>query len=435
MAIALILLGCAAAQVPTPDTLEELLARAKAQGLVTSVEELAAGIKQSDRDSSRLYAAAASASETGFSEELSLLGEFLNGTATLEDAEKALARMADWAKKLEVAAAMPDYAPVRDWRRPLDITVPEVTAIRDAGRLFSARAVVRAEKGNEEGAFADLAFVANAIRHVGQERFLIGKLLQRSVLRKWSSAMQRLASEFSSDTDALKRLSDAAASVREPNFKEGIGFEIALYRRVLQQVRSGDVSASELATAGGGQPGERNEALDILFRAAADEAELIVVGYLVSIAEAWGDAERISKLSQESYRRLQEHEGDPAVVLATVLVPTLPSYHGSWLDAVATFRAARIGTAAAHLRAKTGKWPSLSEAAKEAGVSPDDPFRSGNLAYMPSAVSLLIYSVGPNGKDDGGVKRTRENRPNYDVAMFWVILRSGDHDATTASGR
>ena len=44
---------------------------------------------------------------------------------------------------------------------------------------------------------------------------------------------------------------------------------------------------------------------------------------------------------------------------------------------------------------------------------PDDPFSGKALIYKPRAKGFVIYSIGPNMKDNGGVlpRRTRTSRP------------------------
>ena len=46
---------------------------------------------------------------------------------------------------------------------------------------------------------------------------------------------------------------------------------------------------------------------------------------------------------------------------------------------------------------------------KYVAAIPEDIFSGGELHYKPQADGYLLYSVGPNGKDDGG--RNQNDRP------------------------
>ncbi|MCH8274251.1 MAG: hypothetical protein IH851_05625 [Armatimonadetes bacterium] len=427
LVIVLILLGCAAGQVPTQDTLEELLARAKAQGLVTSVEEISASYQKSERNSAPVYVAIGRGDYRGEGSmaDTFIMWDFLRGEVPLTDANAALERVNGLVKKMEGAASLPDYMPERDWENPIAMHFPELSAMREAARVLTSRAAIRAAQDDWAGAMSDMSLVANVVRHARNDRAgILAALVQRGTLIMWARGLEYLASRSIQDADACKMLVDVAATVQEPKMKAAIGYELAFMRQTILQMKRGEFGASELITAGSDEGQRKDEAIDRLFLERAESAEALLVGYYVRVAEAWGDVDRVRQISEEFERRLEDHGGDPAIGVAMVLAPMLDQYHKLALDAVANYRAARIGVIAAYVRAKTGKWPSLSEAAKEAGVSADDPFTSGNLAYKPSAAALLIYSVGPNGKDEGGVRRSQENRSNYDVAMFRVNLPS-----------
>jgi hypothetical protein len=57
-------------------------------------------------------------------------------------------------------------------------------------------------------------------------------------------------------------------------------------------------------------------------------------------------------------------------------------------------------------RADHGKYPErLADLKPNYRTETKDPFSSGDLIYRPAADGFLLYSVGPNGKDDGGRNR------------------------------
>lgn len=421
--MAMLIASCSTVpQEPKSDELGALLARAKAQGLVTSIEEIQASIKPSEKNSAPLYAALASPPGES-SPVLRDLYDFLRGRVSLKEAAAALENLGDTAGKFEAAAALPDYAPERDWHDPIGMTLPEMAVMKNAAKLLTGRAAIRAAQSNKAGALADIELAANVVRHAGEERMLIGALVQAALISIWTSSILLLTEEFSSDEEALKRLSGHARNVKEPSFKEFLGYEIVLDREIIRQVKSGDISATQLMSSPFGDIGEKLDFFDKAFAARADKAELILVEHLVNLAEVWGDSKRVSEVADAFDKRVDNNRLDAAYLLANRLMPVIETAHDREKLTVADVRTARIGVAAAYLRAKSGRWPALNEAAEQAGVTPNDPYPPGRLLYKPTEKSLLIYSVGPNGKDDGGVKYTRENWINFDAGVFRITLK------------
>ena len=69
-------------------------------------------------------------------------------------------------------------------------------------------------------------------------------------------------------------------------------------------------------------------------------------------------------------------------------------------------------------RADTGRYPArLAELApKYLAAVPDDLFAGKPLVYRPSEAGYLLYSVGINGKDDGG-RWTDDDPPGDDLRV------------------
>jgi hypothetical protein len=67
---------------------------------------------------------------------------------------------------------------------------------------------------------------------------------------------------------------------------------------------------------------------------------------------------------------------------------------------------ADVALTLAAYRADHGKYPDrLTDLKPKYRAETKDPFSDGDLLYRPAADGFLLYSVGPNGKDDGGRNR------------------------------
>jgi hypothetical protein len=142
-------------------------------------------------------------------------------------------------------------------------------------------------------------------------------------------------------------------------------------------------------------------------------------------------------LSQEPYytarERLEELSTEleslpRPYVLTRGLAPALTKLQMAVARAQAWVRTARIGLALETYRAQTGSYPD-SLSALVPGILPEvpvDPFTDTPLLYRLSDVEVLVYSVGSNGIDDGGLKETEKagkklNPGTDDIA--WRVRR------------
>jgi hypothetical protein len=64
---------------------------------------------------------------------------------------------------------------------------------------------------------------------------------------------------------------------------------------------------------------------------------------------------------------------------------------------------------------------------------PDDPFTGKPFLYRPQGIGYLLYSVGPNGKSDGGMRKwdpvparmSYEQAQQRDDLAWWFNLPKG----------
>jgi len=123
-------------------------------------------------------------------------------------------------------------------------------------------------------------------------------------------------------------------------------------------------------------------------------------------AGAKGKAVRWSDLTPESRGRLV---GD---LVFTLTPPALSKFQQSFDRIEQAERNLHIGIALAAYRRDRGSYPRALDALapKYLDKVPDDLFAGKPLVYKPSENGYLLYSVGPNGKDEGGQGREDDLR-------------------------
>jgi hypothetical protein len=94
--------------------------------------------------------------------------------------------------------------------------------------------------------------------------------------------------------------------------------------------------------------------------------------------------------------------------LTKLLVPGYGAFRRSRDRCQAEINIARAGLALVAYKDKFGSYPaSLDDVTKKLGWAPlpEDPFSGKALVYKPQAKGFIVYSIGPNLKDDGGKPR------------------------------
>jgi hypothetical protein len=122
---------------------------------------------------------------------------------------------------------------------------------------------------------------------------------------------------------------------------------------------------------------------------------------------------RSQELASYSYRESQKrwayldssaHAQEPMGIIVRLLLPVLGKIAESTARAEARTRLADLGVAMTRHKLKHGSYPATLDALDAGPVSllTLDPFDGQPLRMVAADGGLVLYSVGPDGKDDGG---------------------------------
>ncbi len=176
---------------------------------------------------------------------------------------------------------------------------------------------------------------------------------------------------------------------------------------------------------------ERDALLSLLHDLYAGKYEAMRVfaenRYVMRWNPRWLNLRRAAR-ELNSYLRLAEKEVSKPVVQQKRWEPPphpvvrllIPMHEGLVLSsAEATSRIRLLGCAAAvrAYRLKHGSYPATLS---EAGVADlnRDPFTGGNFVYKPAENGFLLYSMGKDGKDDGGWRMAERSRGEGDISLL-----------------
>jgi hypothetical protein len=378
-----------------------------------------------------LQAGAAIAADKEFGAEGSPLDR--EGDVMREAVTSFLARHAATLDLVRRAADRDTCRFTRDWSRPsMAMILSEIQMVRSESRLLALAARRAAAEGRHADALADIARIQRLGRHAAAEPILVSYLV--------GIALDHLA--LAELADLLPRLgANDAALLDSPDVRDLVGRPLdllpALYGEeafglaTFAGFADGRMASSDIV--GADQADNTRTICDVgpIFRAFFLPADLD--GYrrmMHTFQQLAADREAASNYAQ-TRRRAEALEKSLADhrpgVLSSLVIPAVTSVFQARARSEALHRAAAVMVAATKQRLATGILP-LEPAAFDGPapfVMPADPLAeaSAPLLMKRSDDGIAVYSVGPDGDDDGGPVPPGEEAAegNDDVGLVMVV--------------
>ena len=300
----------------------------------------------------------------------------------------------------------------RDWTRPsYEMLLPELQSLRNVARLLVLDARREAADGNAADALHDVARIQRIGRHAASEPILISNLV--------GIAIDTMALETLAQVLPTLRKSDLAtldsSDIRDlvttpPAMASHFYGEEAFGLSVFADVSDNQLSVptlTDLLINGQPQPSTlRMLPLSLLYRVFFLPADL--AGYRSIMAQYQAAASRTEPYPDLTKRidtiETQTRDRSPGI-LTSMVVPALGAVFKAQTRSVAHHRAATALVAATKERLETGAVPETFDelAAQLVPPASRDPFTADQPLFMKQTDDgLLVYSIGPDGEDDGG---------------------------------
>jgi hypothetical protein len=317
-----------------------------------------------------------------------------------------------------------------DWRANyFDSRFDDAQNARTVSALLGYAALVRAHDGDFRGACACARAGLHAARVLDDEPSLIAYLVRVALVQSALNGLQRtlaLGRPAAADLAALAALIEHEDAEQPGLCLTGLRGERAGVHKMFQAYEAGAVTFADLLRVMEIDPGwaATLEPFTVQTVRQAHAAYLRHTTALIEVARlpAAEQAERY----RQAVRDLQE---DDKAVFARRLIPATERIVEARLRCQANLRCALAALAAERCRQEAGRWPEkLAELEpKYLKQVPADPFDGQPLRLRRLEDGLVIYSVGPDRKDDGGTL-TRQNpyQEGTDVGFrMWDADRRG----------
>jgi hypothetical protein len=302
------------------------------------------------------------------------------------------------------AAALPEARRLADQPRGRWPAGANAFDILEVARLLTADAELRRAEGDLDGALASCRAIVNCGRSVGDEPRMMPQLMRLAAGAIAAGQAERVLGQGQPSEISLTALQDLLAEEGQaPLMTLALRGERASSDHLLESVQRGETPVKQLVASFSGGATSR-----FSFK----RADLFYLPGAVAISRA-AMLERMNKLVEASKLPPEQQSAPLAELVAwrkdespLVLLITTPEVLTTYLlearGIQARLRCAAAGLAVERYRRKNGRWPEeLSELKDEFLLEvPADPFDGKPLRYYKIDEGTVVYSVGPDRKDD-----------------------------------
>jgi type II secretory pathway pseudopilin PulG len=314
------------------------------------------------------------------------------------------------------------YVSAGDGPPMMSVLLPHLNPMRSATQALCARAMRRCEQGRFDEAWSDLRAAYRLARSNQPHATLVELLVAAAQRNLASEAATRLLQESNLSAELSRRIArDCARLPALPEFSNAMNLERMMFLDVVQHAYRG--GGPDDMFDGTDMPWPKvplgrldvNHAMrevnhyyeDVLAVAAIEEPEdrhrefgHVADRFTGSLSVPDWSVVLKYYISPPSVRR-QVATRRQTEALFRVLIPSLGRARRILDSSEAQVRVVRAAAAVRAYEAEHGRWPASLDAAMDA--VPDDPFSTGPLIYRVEDDGFVVYIIGPDFTDGGGV--------------------------------
>jgi len=333
------------------------------------------------------------------------------------EARQILAGNVNALASLRDAARLPKCRFNRDYRNPMDARYPEYVTLKDLSLLASAQAVLRADGGDIRGALEAWSLNLPMLDHLGTEPTLFGSFSRYFMLGTAADALRPILQQSRPTPEQCRSLAQALGKVHlDTELLKELEAERTTSLWILDYVRRNPQSLSTQ----GSSPW-----IVVWYPLFADLDEAAMLGVwenqMALLRKPYRQiAGRLDTLESEQYSHVPGH-----AVITRAVGPRLGRQTMARDRAIARVGLMQIGLGLAAYRARQAAYPDTLAALRESlkWQVPQDPFSGRDFVYHRKGAGYLLYSIGPNLKDDSGTPASNDpsGKPLGDIV--WRVER------------
>ena len=330
------------------------------------------------------------------------------------DLQAYLGRQAPALDLLRQASARPSCYFPREYGR-LDTLLPELGQLRQGAHLLALDARYRAQRGETAQAVADVVAIHQTARHTSSDPLLISYLVAVAVDNQAREALNALLRSAAPKPEELAPLLKLDPIYFRPLLQRAFQMEQATALSTYSALAEGSASALDFGGAGADfNPISLAPAFWRLFLMPED-----VASYREMLRRYIELAGRPYPAAPDAYpagHSVNQVRG----IIVRQLLPAFHRIGQTTAKADASRRLVPLAAAVANYRTAKGKYPAqLDDLVPEfLPYVPTDPYTGQPMKLAVKDAGVIVYSVGPDLKDDGGQEINMRKQPlEGDIAV------------------
>ncbi len=330
--------------------------------------------------------------------DLRMLSEFLGAHADLLEEIRRLARLGEPVYQVDLS-------------KGYSTELPHLAPLRAMARLLQMEAAFRAQSGDIDGAMENFRAILGLSDPLIEEPIVISQLVRIAMVTVMYNGLGSSLSPGQLDPrDARAFVQELAGMHDREAVANALITEAAFGMAAMEDMRNrGSALMPELA-------GDSNLSNMLGFVYETPIGDVLLSADRQSYAEY---VERLTRAANAPYYEVQgelsaiEAEVDDESIFSLctqMLVPALTRVQLAQARGEAMIDLTRIGLTLEACHAETGAYPANLNAVGTdlGGAVPVDPFTGQGYVYLPQGDAFILYSLGENGRDDGGRHDFRE---------------------------
>lgn len=311
---------------------------------------------------------------------------------------------------LTKATLLPDCKFPRDYSNAIEVKFPEYAKIRTLSRLASAKAILAALDGNSDTAVRLSIETCKINEALTNEPNLISQLVRYAIIAIGCKNIYRINQELSLSNKQMQSIYDELNKIDVRDLKDTYAGERAMGLWCFDH-------PAELVNIDGKQSVITNskETKDLFIK---DKA--FFLRRMREIINA-SDIPYYKRLPMGIDKHFDEIPESPQHIISMIVLPVFSGIVKRRDQATATINGTKTMLLLKMYKNTYGEYPtSLTQLSEKLGKKIDDDSFSGKpFIYKRNGKGFILYSIGENLKDDGGVSRedlkANENDLNYDL--------------------
>jgi hypothetical protein len=309
---------------------------------------------------------------------------------------------------------------------PLGTLLPDQQETRRVATLLQYDALLRAQKGDMRGAVESCRAIVNAGRSLGDEPIAISQLIRIAIVVVACRTTERVLAQGEAaeeDLAALQKL--LTLEEKHPTLLVAVRGERALSNDLFEKMEDGRIPTQKLFQELGARTDfDLKTRLLGLSRATIHRERRRTLEILTRMVET----ARLPEHEQQAEERKIEETVRSLprdAVLTRMLLPAMMKMSDAFRRKSAQGRCLLAALAVERYRLEKKAWPDkLADLVpKYLETVPLDPYDGKPLRYRKRTDGVTVYSIGPDGTDDGGkLDRTNPIKPGTDLGCeLWDV--------------